>query len=293
MKKNTEVTVPAQKHFSVGNWSFLKLSVSPTLYLREGANEPFEYVKETEFSFGGGKFSTNVHTNEYGQLYSYATASHELVFKNASTEYRFNAIKFGNQVTYSTRSPRAAVETYPWIFDDFIGSIGLVVNTPDTPANDKVDRRYIGCDFQINDQVVQYSPDTPVHPAPQTKVSKVVFPDTGKFSLLANVNVYFSGCDVYREVSPGQIYKVERHGEGNPRVDTDFYLTPDKSYPAGITTLVIKDGFSDATAVIEFDHNTVEKQVTMTIKSFTSTLCDIRDFVYLEIHFPNAICIAL
>ncbi|BBP58706.1 hypothetical protein [Pseudomonas sp. St316] len=290
MKKKAQVTIPAQRHFSIGNWSFLDLTVSPTLYARNGDGEPYEYYEVAEFSSAGGRYSTGVRTNDHGQRYSYVTASHELLFKSSSTEYRFNAYKFGNQVTYSTPSPGAAVLAHSWIFEDFIASIELEIKKPATPADRKA---HTGCEFQVDDQPIQYSPSDPVHPAPEKKVSQVVIADTDKFSFLSNVNIYFSGCDVYQDFPPGQIHKVDRHGEGNPRVATEYYLTQDKSYPAGVTTLTIKDGFSEAKTVVEFDHDTSNKRVTMTIKSFTSTLCDIRDFSYLEKTFPNTICIAL
>lgn len=291
VKTDSQVTIPAQKHFTIVNFSFLDLTVSPTLHARDGEGEPFEYREVNEFRTSGGRYSTDVRTNHYGERYSYATTSHELLFKSPSAEYRFNATKFGNQVTYSTHSPHAAVDTYYWIFDDFIASIGLAINTPGTPADrNKTD---IGCELQINDQVIPYSPNDPLHPAPSKKVSQVVIADTDKFSFLSNVNLYFSGCDVYQDYPSGKIHKVERHGEGNPRVASEFYLTPDKNYPAGVTNLTIKDGFSESTAVVEFDHDVSNKQVTITIKSSTSRLCDIRDIWHYEENYPNAICIAL
>jgi hypothetical protein len=293
MEKKAQVTIPAQRHFSIGNWSFLELTVSPTLYARDRDNEPFAYREINKLSSSGGRYSTDVRTNDHGQRYSYATASHELLFKSASAEYRFNANKFGNQVTYSTSSPGASVEAFYWIFDDFLRVIELTMRKLDDPVDHKIDESNREYEVQLNGQIIQCSTGDPVHPAPKKKVSQIVIADTDRFSFLSNVNLYFSGCDVYQEYPPEKIKKVDRHGEGNPSAATDYYLTPDKGYPPGITILTIKDGFSEATAVVEFEHDTFNKQVTVTIKSFTSRLCDIRDFSYLEQYFPNAICIAL
>lgn len=293
MKNNAQIILPAQRHFSIGNWSFLELTVSPTLYKRDHDNEPFAYYEVSKISSTGGRYSTDVRTNDYGQRYSYATASHELLFKSASAEYRFNATKFGNQVTYSTNSPGASVEAFYFIFDDFLRMIELTMREPGEPVEGKRHEADRECEAQINGQTIQCSSADPVHPTPPKKVSQIVFADTDKFSFLSNVNLYFSGCDVYLEESPGKVKRVDRHGEGNPSAATNYYLTPDKGYPPGITSLTIKDGFSETTAIVEFDHDTFNKQVTMTIKSFTSRLCDIRAFTYNEHHFPNAICIAL
>lgn len=293
MKNNKQVTMSAQRPFAIGNWSFQHLKVSPTLYAREGNNEPFEYIEVNELSYAGGRFSTGVRTNDYGQRYSYVTASHELLFKSSSAEYRFNMIKFGNQITYSTSSLDASVDVFPWVFEDFLMIIELTMRKPGAAADSKTDEADRRFEVQINDKIIQYSPSDPVHPAPKEKASQVIIATTDKFSILSNVNLYFSGCDVYQEFPPGEINKVDQHGKGNPGAGTDYYLTQDKGYPPGVTTLTIKDGFSEATAVVEFNHDTSKKQVTMTIKSFTSKLCDIRHFSLEDNDYPNAICIAL
>lgn len=290
MKKVTQVTVPAQMYFSVRNHGFQHLTVSPTLYRRSGVKEPFEYYVENNFNYSGGVFSTGVRTNVHGQRYNYFTASQELRFESPPAAYSFNAQKFENQVTYSTNSPSAAIVAMYLSFDDFLAGIDLEMGIP---ADRKTDEAGTWCEVQINDQVIKHFSADPVSPAPKQKASQVIIADTDKFSFLSNVNIYFSGCDVYRELPSGQVIKIDRQGEGTATLATGYYLTPDKGYPPGVRILTIKDGFSEAMAIIDFDHDTASKQVTITIKSFTSRLCDIRDAPYGSAIFPNAICFTL
>lgn len=290
VKKNAQITMTAQMPFSIANIDNQQLLGAPALYKREGQGEPFEYPKIDEFTDTYTLYcSTDVRHNDHGQRYNYITASQELLFKSAHAEYRFNLNKFGNQVTYSTNSPGASVTANPWIFDDFSMKIQLEMREPGTKADRKTDKTNRRLEAQTDDQVLQYASNDPVHPAPQKKASQVVIKNTDKFSLLFNVNLYFSGCDVYQEFPPGEMHKVDKRAGAS----TDCYLTPEKGYPPGVTTLTIKDGFSEATAIVKFDHDASKKQVTMTIESFTSKLCDIRDFSLSNKPFPNAICIAL
>ncbi|MBC3374972.1 hypothetical protein HU762_13555 [Pseudomonas sp. SWRI92] len=295
MKKNAQVPRNAQIPFTIINWSNQRLVVgSPALCRRLGLNEPFEYLKAEEFTDTFSiHCSIDTRQNDHGQTYSYNTSSQELIFKSPHTVYRFNLNKFGNQVIYSTSSPGARISTPPFIFDDFSMLIQLEMLEPGTEASQKTDKANRQLEHLIGHPVIQHPSNDPVHPAPKEKASQVVIGTTDKFSFLSNVNLYFSGGDVYQESPPGQMNKVDRHGRGFPGPGTDFYLTPDKGYPPGVTTLTIKDGFSEATAVVKFDHDTSRKQVTITIESFTSKLCDIRDFEYLDRSFPNAICMAL
>lgn len=294
MKKNSQVTMPAQRPFTITNMSALVLKVSPALNQREGDEEPYSYHTKDEFtSLINGRCSTDTRYNDHEQNYHYVTNSRELRFESPHAKYGFTLYKFGNQVTYSTSSPDARVDAFPWIFDDFLAITELSMRKPSAATDRVTEETYVRGEVQVNDRVFQYSSSEPVQPSPQIKASQVVIAPADKFSLLSNVNIYFSGCVVYKEFPPGQIEKVDRHGWGNPTLGSDYYLSPDKSYPPGVSTLTIKDGFSEATAVVEFDHDTAKKQVTITIKSFTSKLCDIRDVDLNDTRFPNAICIAL
>lgn len=290
VKKNAQITMPAQITFVITNWNNQHLLGSPDLYERGGFDEPFEHFKINEFTDTFTPFcSTDTRRNEHGQIHSYNTTSQELIFKSSHAEYRFNLHKFGNQVTYSTNSPGASVSSATWIFDDFPYNIYLDMLEPGKKSERKAvnaDRR---SESQIKGQFTQYSPNDPVRPAPPKKASQTVIRTTDKFSFLFNINLYFSGCDVYQEYPPGEIRKVTR----SMAASTNYYLTADKSYPPGVTTLTIKDGFSEATAVVTFNHDTSKKQVTITIESYTSRLCDIRNFEHWGVAFPNAICFAL
>lgn len=282
--------MPAQITFVIVNWDKQHLRGSRDLYIRENLDEPFEYSEINVFTDTFTPFcSTDTRNNENGQRYSYNTTSQELIFKSSRAEYRFNLHKFGNQVTYSTDSPSASVSSDPWIFNDFPYFIRLDMREPGKKADRKTINANRRLESSIDGQFTQYSPNDPVRPAPPKKASQAIIKTTDKFSFLFNINFYFSGCDVYQEYPPGEIRKVTR----SMALSTNYYLTPDKSYPPGVTTLTIKDGFSEATAVVKFDHDTSKKQVTITIESYTSRLCDIRDVEHWDIDYPNTICIAL
>jgi len=282
----------AQIPFTIGNLDFQQLRGSPILFRREGGDEPFEYPKIEEFPDRYAiRCSTDIRPNRHGQIYNYTPTTQQLTFTSPDATYTFNLNKFGNQVTYSTNSPGASVRAPSIVFEDFPGLIQLEMHIPGKKFDHKTDKAE-GLEVQINNQVVKHPLTSPVLPAPKKKASQVVINPTDRFSFLANVTLYLSGCDVYQEHPPGEMHKFEKLVG---TMSTDLYLTPDKSYPPGLTTLAIEDGFSDSTAVLEFNHDTSKKQVTITIKSFTGTgkLCDLRDFPYLDKYYPNAICIAL
>ncbi|TWC10865.1 MULTISPECIES: hypothetical protein [unclassified Pseudomonas] len=292
MKKTAQVIMNAQIPFSIGNLDRQQLRGTPTLFRREGLDEPFEYPKIEEFpDHYAIRCSTDIRPNRHGQIYNYTPATQQLNFTSPDTTYTFNLNKFGNQVIYSTNSPGASVRAPSIVFEDFPGLIQLEMRIPGKEIDQKPDEDG-WLEVQINDQVVKHPSTSPVLPAPKKTALPVVINPTDKFSFLGNVTLYLSGCDVYQEYPPGEMGKIDKFVG---TMSTDLYLTPDKSYPPGVTTLTIEDGFSDATAVIEFNHDTSKKQVTMTIKSFRGTgkLCDIRDFPYLDKYYPNAICIAL
>jgi hypothetical protein len=74
-----------------------------------------------------------------------------------------------------------------------------------------------------------------------------------------------------------------------------FCLTGDESnfYPDGVSRVEIRDGLSQGKATIEFDHNTTDKTVTITITAHSSESCNIRDLTEFQQPFPNTICFAL
>ncbi len=130
-----------------------------------------------------------------------------------------------------------------------------------------------------------------------TASSSIVIPDTEKFSFLTNANMYFSGT-LY-EVMDGVLVRVHDRiiddagswgGWGG-----DCALTDDENnlYPDGISMLMIDDGFSEGKATIEFNHNPLDKTVTITVLSHTSKVCDLRDLTEVGEPFPYTICFAL
>ncbi|SEI75532.1 hypothetical protein SAMN03159298_01294 [Pseudomonas sp. NFACC07-1] len=131
MKKTAQAIMNAQIPFTIGNLDFQQLRGSPTLFRREGADEPFEYPKIEDFPDRYAiRCSTDIRPNRFGQIYNYTPTTQQLTFTSPDATYTFNLNKFGNQVIYSTNSPGASVRAPSIVFEDFPGLIQLEMHIP-------------------------------------------------------------------------------------------------------------------------------------------------------------------
>lgn len=130
-------------------------------------------------------------------------------------------------------------------------------------------------------------------PSTSTSSSKTI-PDTEGFSLLQNVHIYFTG-DIYQELG-GKLTKIDSSllnsylSFGGVYALTD---DPNKLYPDGVTTLLLKDGLLEGEAEITFDHHPTNKTVTITVTRHTSKIADIRDMREIGYYYPHTICFAV
>lgn len=289
-QSNREAVAAAQTNFSIVNYGFEPLTFRSPMFLRYGVREPYEWLSKQDFgSATGGIWQNWVRKNEHGQDYGYATGALVRI-RDPGSEYVFSIHQSGRLVTYTTGSENASVYTGTWLFDDFTAYVYLSVGDTSVPQPDGV-REPLQGTVLCKGKMLSVPIEAGVPTTPTQKLSKVTFADTEAFSFMSNVNVYFSGADVYASTALG-VVPCPRHGSGNPTLGNYYYLTPEAGYPPGMTTLTVKDGFSDTTAIVQFDHDMTRMEVTMTIISYESRVCDIRDISFNG-HFPYCICIAL
>jgi hypothetical protein len=141
MKKTAQVIMNAQIPFTIGNLDLQQLRGSPTLFRREGLDEPFEYPKIEKFPDNYAiRCSTDIRPNRHEQIYNYIPTTQQLTFTSPDTTYIFNLNKFGNQVIYSTNSPGASVRAPSIVFEDFPGLIQLEMRIHGKKIYQKTDK---------------------------------------------------------------------------------------------------------------------------------------------------------
>lgn len=162
----------AQIPFTIGNLDRQQLRGSPTLFRREGLDEPFEYPKTEEFPDNYAiRCSTDIRPNRHEQIYNYILTTQQLTFTSPDTTYTFNLNKFGNQVIYSTNSPGASVRAPSIVFEDFPGLIQLEMRIPGKKIDQKTDKAE-WIEVQINDQVIKHPSTSPMLAAPKKRPYK-------------------------------------------------------------------------------------------------------------------------
>ncbi|MPQ70361.1 MULTISPECIES: hypothetical protein [unclassified Pseudomonas] len=295
MKKQLEAFVSPLTAFSIINYERGEvLSLSPSLYQRLLPAENYLVIDSWGAGVAGGRLSASTRVNEHGRRVSYNSAPFTLSIKGASTQCVFNISQHGGQVFYTSTTPHGTVYPRAVLYNDVIGGVALMVKEPAEIArkkNVKNPTKSHGRSYLSEDGCKTKGV------ASVTASSSIVIPDTEKFSFLTNANMYFSGT-LY-EVMDGVLVRVHDRiiddagswgGWGG-----DCALTDDENnlYPDGISMLMIDDGFSEGKATIEFNHNPLDKTVTITVLSHTSKVCDLRDLTEVGEPFPYTICFAL
>lgn len=290
MEKQTNVTTSVQVSFSIDNWYSGKyLLLVPPIYAKltyPGEDPTFKIVDGVAMNSMGGSYSASVKVNNYGKQVGYNRLSQSLLMISDSEEYVFELVKDGDQITY--RSPEnGVVEALHVLYDDIVGTVVLRVGAPPLSVNKNITAPVSENDVFSIPEDGWYSTGLSIT---STSKSKTI-PDTEMFSLLQNVNLYVSG-PFYQLIS-GELVKVEEQNSNAFGIWGGYFaLSGDKNklYPDGISELVINDGLSEGKAIVEFNHNAGEKTVTITVKSHTSKVCDIRDLGEVGYgQFPNTI----
>ncbi|AUM72559.1 hypothetical protein [Pseudomonas fluorescens] len=298
MSANNNVMASAQRMISIDNFSSGSLLVlSPPLFRKivpPTGNPTFELEHYIGANSSGGRFFLDVLENAYGEQDGYQSRTQLLSFKteSGSVDYRFELIKKGDQITYSSPENGSVYES-KILYEDIGGAVYLKAGLFETdiakvePVAEQ-DHTYVLPEGRGSMEGLSISKTS--------RSKKKTIPDDQMFSFLNNVDVNLMG-DVYQLVG-GELHKVERRGlgQGMGVFGGFFALTGDKDnlYPAGISEITVEDNFSEAQAVIEFERFVEKKLVTITIKSHTSKVCDIRDLSEAGWGlFPHTVCFAL
>lgn len=206
-----------------------------------------------------------------------------------------NMTDANNRVKFELKTPLGFITYNSILYEDIIGNVILSLTSAadGRPLDiDKSEDEILVIDHVCH---VQQTCLTASSGAIAKKVESKIIPDTEFFSFLWTGNMYFSR-PVYRFMDDNSWTKLDHLPAYGPGAfGGRFSLTGHDTmlYPAGITTLVIKDGFSEGSATVEFDHNEADKTVKITIISHSSSICDIRDLNEVGWEYPHAICFAL
>lgn len=290
MKRYADVTTSAQVSFLIDNWySGKDLFLAPPLYaksVRPGEDPTFNLVEYIGKNSIGGRYSTSRKMNNYGKWRGYNRLSQQLLMASDSKEYLFELIKDGNQITYRSLESGGVAASLV-LYDDVVGGVVLSAEAPTQDAN-KINA---AVELENNVFIVPEDGWCSTGGTIATISKSKTIPDTEMFSLLTNVSLNVAG-PFYQLIS-GELVKVESRDSDNFGTWGGYYaLTGDKDklYPDGVSELVITDGFSEGKAIIEFKHNAEDKTVTITVRSHTSKVCDIRDLGEVGYGgFPNTI----
>ena len=73
-RPNSKVVASTQTLFSLLNPRYENLTISPPLYMRMGAHEPYTWTRFEEMDWSGGSLQVSVRPNEHRQACGYARA---------------------------------------------------------------------------------------------------------------------------------------------------------------------------------------------------------------------------
>ncbi|MGX1172029.1 hypothetical protein [Pseudomonas sp. R151218B TE3479] len=294
MQRHTAVIVSTQTMFAIDNMtSGSYISLTPPLYgkvERPGQDAVYDVIHGIGAGSIGGRFFTNVVTNNYGMDSGYNAQSLSLSMKTDTIEYSFLLTKIGNQITCESLA-NGTLDLASVLYEDIVGAVYLRARS--APDDDKAKTMPVAKD-DVYSMVEFGNYGRGLTITESSKSLSKTIPDTEMFSLLQNVDLYISG-PLYQLIN-GDLVRVEsRRLEGQGKWGGFFALSGDRNelYPDGTTELIVNDGFSEGRAVIEFKHDSVKKLVTITINSHTSKVCDIRDLTEVGYPFPNTLCFAL
>ncbi|WP_426219517.1 hypothetical protein [Pseudomonas sp. DWRC2-2] len=283
----------AQIPFSINNYAtFEKLTTTPPIYYRTRKDLKLHITDTWDGGQSGGSLSTGTRLNEYGLKVGYMNITQPLSLSGTTVDCLFSLEKNGNQVLYSSLNEHGHVEQYTPIYPDISSGVFLTITEKDKIAPKRKDYKP---EENNNNQyeVKENSHSLAGTPCTSASNSKTI-PDTEAFSLLQNVHIYFTG-DIYQKI--GEEFKKIDSSLLNSYLSFGgiFALTddPNKLYPDGVTTLLIKDGLSEGEAELTFDHHSTNKNVTITVTHHTSKTADIRDMREVGYPYPNTICFAM
>jgi len=254
------------------------LLLSKSLYTRTDLTNPEWRLVETwqiePFLF---PTTTDIRPNHYGLIVAYIPDSITLKMSDPETGAIFEIKKFGDQVTYTSMNSQGSVTTnFAW---DILASVDLIVGEQSRSSHNNKNQFHEENGIQHliavgEEQGSIFS----------NGKESVIVPNTTYFSFTTNTSLYFSAgenqASSIHQVINEKLVKVEsRILQGYASSGGSYALTDnkDKLYPDGISILNIDDGFSESVAKIEFNHNTTDGTVKISVLSKTVRVCELRE----------------
>jgi len=227
--------------------------------------------------YGGGMTfptTTEIRENNYGLTVAYISKSTDLKMINPETECVFKIEKKEDQITYTSMNSQGSVEILSYW--DVIGTVNLIVGEQ-TPHENRTElHEEHGIQYLIAGGEVNKSTSG------EEKKSAVV-PANTYFSFTTNTSMYFSAAAnqtgaIHQMISDNLVKVEDRILQGYASSGGRYALTDNQNnlYPGGKSTLYLNDGFSESVAEIEFDHNTTDRSVKISVISHTARVCELR-----------------
>jgi hypothetical protein len=301
MKNQDGTLVSVQSPFAIDNlFNNERFTFNITIYGRvfpPNQASYFEPLDSWKAYSSGRVLSTTTRRDNHGTEAGYTISPTMFAMTGTTNHCMFYISGDEKLVSYKSMTAGGEVIYSYVVFDDIIGGVGLKVVPQPTNAlasNDKAKPRKSNV-MVVDD--VHHIHDIDAESQPRindNKSNSIIIPDTERFSLLTNVSMYFSKT-IFQWTSLGW------RGIDSKTQDTfglfgGYYsLTgnDDMLYPEGVSNLEIYDGFSQGTATIEFNHNTSDKTVKITVISHTTRTCDFREVEVAGYYYPYTLCFAL
>ncbi|WKV85482.1 hypothetical protein LJJ44_05560 [Pseudomonas sp. B24_DOA] len=249
------------------------LALEPELWTRTSMTDPtWKKVSSWQGGSMGTPTTTELKTNNYNMESPYISDSTSLMLTGADTNI-VEIKKDAGAVTYSSTSPKILIEeNWSW---DIMANVSLRFDGQKNQGEPRKNGEH-GVIYLTG--------------AGEASRSKSAFgtdffemPNDRYFTFTTNTNMYFSiegsSTAAIHMMQNDKLVKVEnRILEGFASHGGRYALSDNQNnlYPSGITTLIINDGFSESTAKIQFNHNTENKTVKISITKHTAKLCELR-----------------
>ncbi|MHC8391215.1 hypothetical protein ACYZTM_24935 [Pseudomonas sp. MDT2-39-1] len=252
------------------------LSLSPHLFTWTRITNPEWKLIDTWYGDRLGLPSTTeIRENNHGLTVAYISESTDLKMTNSETECVFKIEKNGDQITYTSMNSQGSVETYSsW---GILSGVGLIVGEQAPHENRTELHEEHGIQYLIAGGEVN-------NITSGVGKKSVVISDSTYFRFTTNTSMYYSTpanqTGVIHQKISDELVKVEnRILQGSASSGGNYALTDNQNnlYPDGKSTLYINDGFSESVAEIEFDHNTTDKSVKISVISHTVRVCEFRE----------------
>lgn len=251
------------------------LSLKPNLFTRTSITDPtWREVSTWQGGSVGTPTTTELKPNDYNLESPYISGSVSLILKGTNTNVTLDIKKDGNKVTYASTSPQVLIkENWAW---DIMGYVSLnIVGQKNHTESGKIEGEH-GISYMVG-------AGAPSKSSSVRGTSSFEMPDNQYFTFTTNTNMYFSiegnpTAAIYMMQNDNLVKAKDRILTGFASHGGRYALTDNENnlYPSGITTLLISSGFSESTAKIQFNHDTENKTVKISITAHTVDVCELR-----------------